>query len=107
MAALSRAAQGEIADRFIKALGIKTPSAEQSVAKLSGGTQQKVLLARWLATEPRLLILDEPTRGIDVGAKAEIEKLIACAVRAGHVDLIHQFRAGGSGAGVRPCVCAA
>jgi galactofuranose transport system ATP-binding protein len=75
--ALSRAAQGQIADRFIKALGIKTPSAEQSVAKLSGGTQQKVLLARWLATEPRLLILDEPTRGIDVGAKAEIEKLIA------------------------------
>ena len=69
--------QREIADRFIRALGIKTPSAEQPVKNLSGGNQQKVLLARWLATEPRLFILDEPTRGIDVGAKAEIERLIA------------------------------
>jgi len=66
-----------LANRFIKALNIRTPSPEQLVKNLSGGNQQKVLLARWLATEPRLLILDEPTRGIDVGAKAEIEKLIA------------------------------
>jgi len=75
--ALPRKQQGEIADRFIRALDIKTPGAEQTAGNLSGGNQQKVLLARWLATEPRLLILDEPTRGIDVGAKAEIEKLIA------------------------------
>jgi len=74
---LSRREQNEIADRFIKALQIKTPSAEQPIRLLSGGNQQKVLLARWLANQPRLLILDEPTRGIDIGAKAEIEKLIA------------------------------
>jgi len=74
---LSRKRQVEIAGRFIEALDIKTPGPEQPIANLSGGNQQKVLLARWLATEPRLLILDEPTRGIDVGAKAEIEGLIA------------------------------
>ncbi|HEY8900836.1 MAG TPA: sugar ABC transporter ATP-binding protein [Chthoniobacterales bacterium] len=73
---LSRKTQDELADRFIKALRIKTPGPEQLIKNLSGGNQQKVLLGRWLATEPRLFILDEPTRGIDVGAKAEIEKLI-------------------------------
>ncbi len=66
----------EIADSFIKALGIKTPSRDQLVKNLSGGNQQKVIIARWLAIHPRLLILDEPTRGIDVGARAEIEDLI-------------------------------
>jgi galactofuranose transport system ATP-binding protein len=76
-AKLSHAKQVELADRFIKALAIKTPGPEQLIKNLSGGNQQKVLLARWLATEPKLFILDEPTRGIDVGAKAEIEKLIA------------------------------
>jgi simple sugar transport system ATP-binding protein len=70
------ARQLEIAEKFIGALSIKTPGPEQSISNLSGGNQQKVLLARWLATEPRLFILDEPTRGIDVGAKAEIERLI-------------------------------
>src|ERR1043166_7957704 len=73
---LSQKQQEEIADKFIKLLGISTPGAEQLVVNLSGGNQQKVLLARWLATQPRLLILDEPTRGIDVGAKAEILKLV-------------------------------
>jgi simple sugar transport system ATP-binding protein len=73
---LSITEQEKLADRFINSLGIKTPSREQIVRNLSGGNQQKVLLARWLATEPKLFILDEPTRGIDVGAKAEIEKLI-------------------------------
>jgi len=68
--------QRELADKYIAALKIKTPSAEQLVKNLSGGNQQKVLLARWLAVQPRLFILDEPTRGIDVGAKAEIEKLV-------------------------------
>ena len=73
---LSVAEQEKLADRFIQSLDIKTPTREQIVRNLSGGNQQKVLLARWLATEPKLFILDEPTRGIDVGAKAEIEKLI-------------------------------
>ena len=73
---LSRKRQEEIAEEFIKVLGIRTPGPEQAVMNLSGGNQQKVLLARWLATHPRFFILDEPTRGIDVGAKAEIEKLM-------------------------------
>ena len=55
---------------------MRTPSLDQEVGKLSGGNQQKVVLARWLAARPRVLILDEPTRGIDVGAKAEIYRLI-------------------------------
>ena len=70
------AEQEKLTDRFIHALDIKTPNREQVIRNLSGGNQQKVLLARWLATEPRLFVLDEPTRGIDVGAKAEVEKLI-------------------------------
>jgi simple sugar transport system ATP-binding protein len=73
---VSRARQVELADKFITALNIKTPNREQPVRLLSGGNQQKVILARWLASQPRLLILDEPTRGIDVGAKSEIEKLM-------------------------------
>ena len=73
---LRRAEQERIADRFIQALQIKTPGAEQAVEKLSGGNQQKVVIARWLASNLRLLILDEPTRGIDVAAKFEIQKLI-------------------------------
>jgi monosaccharide-transporting ATPase len=71
---ISRKRQLEMAEEFIRRLGISTPGTEQAVVNLSGGNQQKVLLARWLATQPLLLILDEPTRGIDVGAKAEIEK---------------------------------
>ena len=74
---LNRGKQVALAERFIKALDIRTAGPDQPAGNLSGGNQQKVLLARWLATEPRLLILDEPTRGIDVGAKAEIEKLMA------------------------------
>ncbi|MBK3803203.1 ATP-binding cassette domain-containing protein [Azospirillum brasilense] len=73
---IPRRRQEEIADRFIRLLDIRTPHAEQPIQLLSGGNQQKALLARWLATEPRLLILDEPTRGIDVGAHAEIIRLI-------------------------------
>jgi simple sugar transport system ATP-binding protein len=81
--ALSRRAQQSLADHYIQALGIATPDAEKPVSQLSGGNQQKVILARWLASRPRLLILDEPTRGIDVGAKAEIEKLVADLSREG------------------------
>jgi simple sugar transport system ATP-binding protein len=68
--------QLEIADALIKSLAIKTPSANNQASQLSGGNQQKVMLARWLATNPIVLILDEPTRGIDVGAKLEIMELI-------------------------------
>jgi simple sugar transport system ATP-binding protein len=68
--------QYEISERYIQLLGISTPSPDQLVKNLSGGNQQKVILARWLATNPEVLILDEPTRGIDVGAKAEIQKLV-------------------------------
>ncbi len=67
----------------IRALDVKTPSLEQEVGKLSGGNQQKVVLARWLAAGPRLLILDEPTRAVDVGAKAEIYRLIDQLARDG------------------------
>ncbi|ANZ41889.1 sugar ABC transporter ATP-binding protein [Lentzea guizhouensis] len=73
---VSRAKQDRIVDLFIKRLRIKVSSPEQRVAELSGGNQQKVLLARWLCAEPKVLLLDEPTRGIDVGAKAEVQALI-------------------------------
>ena len=72
---LSRKKQNELADKYIDLLGIVTPNAEKKMGELSGGNQQKCILARWLATEPEALIMDEPTRGIDVGAKAEIMKL--------------------------------
>jgi ribose transport system ATP-binding protein len=70
MGIVDEARQREIVDKFMKRLAIKASSAEQKIRELSGGNQQKVLLARWLCTDPKLLILDEPTRGIDVGAKA-------------------------------------
>ena len=73
---LSLAQQYEIANRYIELLNIATPSADQPVRNLSGGNQQKVILARWLATNPGVLIMDEPTRGIDVGAKAEVQRLV-------------------------------
>jgi ribose transport system ATP-binding protein len=73
---VDREQQQAIVDRFIQRLDIKTAGPDQSIRELSGGNQQKVLLARWLCLNPRLLILDEPTRGIDVGAKAEIQALI-------------------------------
>ncbi len=80
---LSLSEQYEIADKYIELLNIVTPSPDQLVKNLSGGNQQKVILARWLATNPRLLILDEPTRGIDVGTKAEIQKLVLSLAEEG------------------------
>ena len=73
---VDEARQRAVVDRFVKRLAIRCSSPEQPVRELSGGNQQKVLLARWLCTDPKLLILDEPTRGIDVGAKGEIQSLI-------------------------------
>jgi monosaccharide-transporting ATPase len=73
---VSHAREQEIVERFMKRLGIKASSADQKIRELSGGNQQKVLLARWLCQNPKFLILDEPTRGIDIGAKGEIQELI-------------------------------
>ena len=73
---LSSKEKNELADKYIKALGIATPDADKKIGELSGGNQQKVILARWMATDPKVLILDEPTRGIDIGAKAEIQRLM-------------------------------
>ncbi|MDF3605272.1 ATP-binding cassette domain-containing protein [Paracoccus sp. DMF-8] len=66
-----------LCDEMKSALRVKTPNMQERIENLSGGNQQKVLIARWLLTNPRILILDEPTRGIDVGAKAEIHRLIS------------------------------
>jgi len=71
------------AEKFRVELRTKTPNVDEGVAKLSGGNQQKVVLAKWLFTEPELLILDEPTRGIDVGAKFEIYGIIQRLAAAG------------------------
>ncbi len=73
---VSEARVDSIVDTFVKRLRIKASSPHQKVGELSGGNQQKVLLARWLAMNPKVLLLDEPTRGIDVGAKAEVQKLV-------------------------------
>jgi ribose transport system ATP-binding protein len=73
---VDRKQQQQIVDQFMKRFAIKASSAEQKIRELSGGNQQKVLLARWLCTNPQLLIVDEPTRGIDIGARGEIQALI-------------------------------
>ena len=80
---ISRAEQNEVVERFMHRLGIKASGADQKIRELSGGNQQKVLLARWLCKNPKFLILDEPTRGIDIGAKGEIQSLINELAEAG------------------------
>ncbi|WP_380055348.1 sugar ABC transporter ATP-binding protein [Falsihalocynthiibacter sp. SS001] len=85
---IDRAKEREIVAHFIKALGIKTANMDQPIRELSGGNQQKVLLGRWLATKPDLLILDEPTRGVDVGAKLEIQAIIRDYVAEGYGVLL-------------------
>jgi simple sugar transport system ATP-binding protein len=80
---MSIAAQRELAQRFITQLGIKTADAETPIGLLSGGNQQKAILARWLATEPRILILDEPTRGIDIAAKQDLMDEVLSLCRKG------------------------
>ncbi|MEV6731114.1 MULTISPECIES: sugar ABC transporter ATP-binding protein [unclassified Streptomyces] len=83
-----RAAEQELAREYTGRLRVRTPSVEREVRTLSGGNQQKVVLARWLARRPAVLILDEPTRGIDVGAKAEIYRIIADLAEAGVALLV-------------------
>jgi L-arabinose transport system ATP-binding protein len=77
-----------LVSRLVERLRVKTPSIEQPVSKLSGGNQQKIVFARWIAREPKILILDEPTRGIDVGAKAEIYRLIESLASDGMAILL-------------------
>jgi L-arabinose transport system ATP-binding protein len=97
LAVLSRIAKGffvsskaekTVASKYIAQLRIRTPSSEQLVRNLSGGNQQKVVLARWLALGPTLLVLDEPTRGVDVGAKAEIYGIIDQLAKQGVAILV-------------------
>src|SRR5215217_2775617 len=73
----SRAQERTLVSRYIDNMRIRTPTMEQRAGALSGGNQQKMVIARWLATDPKVLILDEPTRGIDIGAKAEVHALMA------------------------------
>jgi len=85
---IDRETEKALVDGFITKLGIKTAHMDQPIRELSGGNQQKVLLARWLATKPDILILDEPTRGVDVGAKREIQAIIRSFVDDGHAVIL-------------------
>lgn len=80
---VDRVQEERIVNNYINKLSIKTPSTEQLVGNLSGGNQQKIVIAKWLATSPKVLILDEPTRGVDVGAKAEIYAIISMLAEQG------------------------
>jgi ribose transport system ATP-binding protein len=85
---LDRAKEREVFDRYRDALDIKTTGPDQPVRTLSGGNQQKFVLAKWLCAEPKLVILDEPTRGIDVGSKSAIHELIAGLAERGLAVLV-------------------
>ncbi|MCR5084045.1 MAG: sugar ABC transporter ATP-binding protein [Succinivibrionaceae bacterium] len=98
---MPRARQNELADYYIDLLRIKVSDREQRLKNLSGGNQQKVIIARWLATEPNLLILDEPTRGIDVGTKSEIEALAVRLAKEKGMSVV--FISGEMGEMVRTC----
>lgn len=93
--------QRELADKYIELLRIKVSDREQLIKNLSGGNQQKVIIARWLATKPNLLILDEPTRGIDVGTKSEIEALSVKLAKEQGMSVV--FISGEMGEMVRTC----
>lgn len=98
---IPRAKQNELADYYIDLLRIKVSDREQLIKNLSGGNQQKVIIARWLATQPKLLILDEPTRGIDVGTKTEIERLAVSLAKEQGMSVV--FISGEMGEMVRTC----
>ena len=98
---MSRKRQEKLADYYINLLRIKVSDREQLIKNLSGGNQQKVIIARWLATEPNLLILDEPTRGIDVGTKTEIEALAVSLAKEKGMSVV--FISGEMGEMVRTC----
>lgn len=98
---MPRTKQNELADYYIDLLRIKVSDREQRISNLSGGNQQKVIIARWLATQPSLLILDEPTRGIDVGTKTEIEALAVSLAREKGMSVV--FISGEMGEMVRTC----
>ncbi len=83
-----RASEDAFVDSYITKLGIRTPGREQLVKNLSGGNQQKVVISKWLGTEPKVLILDEPTRGVDVGAKAEIYQIMDDLAKSGMAILM-------------------
>lgn len=85
---INRRKQRSIADSFVDSISIKTPSVSQLVGNLSGGNQQKVVVAKWLMMQPKVLILDEPTRGIDVGSKSEIYSLIVSLAQQGVAVII-------------------
>jgi ribose transport system ATP-binding protein len=85
---IRRALENRVAEKQVTSLQVKTPGIEAQVRNLSGGNQQKVVLGKWLAMEPQVMILDEPTRGIDVGAKAEIYKLMRALAAQGAVILM-------------------
>jgi ABC-type sugar transport system ATPase subunit len=80
---ISMRRRASLAEAMVRDLQVKTPSVETAVGRLSGGNQQKVVIGRWLARAPRILILDEPTRGVDIGARAEIHRLIRTLASGG------------------------
>jgi ABC-type sugar transport system ATPase subunit len=83
LGAINQKEAQKISTHYVEALSIATPSLNQTVQNLSGGNQQKVVLAKWLSTGPKVLIMDEPTRGIDVGAKAEVHALMSRLAQQG------------------------
>ena len=85
---IDRKREAEIAESFVRQLAIKTPGLEQQIGNLSGGNQQKCCVAKWLAMHPQIIILDEPTKGIDVGAKAEVHKIIDNLAKQGFAVII-------------------
>ncbi len=80
--------ENKTADKFRQRLNIRTPSIQTQVEDLSGGNQQKVMLSKWLNAEPKVLILDEPTRGVDVGAKADVHRLVGELAASGMAIIV-------------------